>query len=97
MGAFKWVCWSFKTFICSSCATAHNSLLHHCIEVTDWTGTWNEVRQWEDNNGGGNKAAYNRWIAGAPDNARPHDKSSQEAIKHFIDKSKKPGRPLRQY
>ena len=54
----------------------------------------------EDKNGGGNKIAYNRWIAGAPDNARPNDKSSQEAIEHFIDKAytqQKLGRPLRQY
>jgi len=87
MFGFSAVCWQFKTFVCGECKSAHQSFSHRCKSVTMSNWTMDEVRQLDGKNGGGNKIAHERWVAGAPDSSKPNDKSSLDTIKRFIDRA----------
>jgi len=84
---FSAVCWQFKTFVCGECKSAHQSFSHRCKSVTMSNWNMDEIKQLDERNGGGNRIAYERWVAGAPASSRPDEKSSLDTLKRFIDRA----------
>eukprot|EP00448_Togula_jolla_P011565 CAMPEP_0170606026 /NCGR_PEP_ID=MMETSP0224-20130122/20287_1 /TAXON_ID=285029 /ORGANISM="Togula jolla, Strain CCCM 725" /LENGTH=329 /DNA_ID=CAMNT_0010931069 /DNA_START=44 /DNA_END=1030 /DNA_ORIENTATION=+ len=80
----KDVCWKFKTFICSTCKSAHQSFSHRCKSVTMSNWTMEEVKALDSRNGGGNEAAGLQWLASITERDRP-TKGDLESCKRFVE------------
>ena len=60
---FPSVCVKFKTFVCSKCKSSHQSFSHRVKHYSMSTFTLDEVKGFEDENGGGNAYARRTYFA----------------------------------
>lgn len=56
----------YKTFVCDLCKTSHQAISHRVKSLTMSTWTLDEVKELEDQSGGGNNAARHIWLLNAP-------------------------------
>eukprot|EP00411_Alexandrium_monilatum_P073222 CAMPEP_0175556290 /NCGR_PEP_ID=MMETSP0096-20121207/34792_1 /TAXON_ID=311494 /ORGANISM="Alexandrium monilatum, Strain CCMP3105" /LENGTH=425 /DNA_ID=CAMNT_0016859421 /DNA_START=50 /DNA_END=1327 /DNA_ORIENTATION=- len=89
---FMAICLRYRTFVCSNCKSAHQSFSHRCKDAAQSAWQMAEVRELDEQKGGGNRAALGRWLANVPDGERPTEGSPLEAYKRFVDQAYIQGR-----
>ncbi|KAJ1632072.1 hypothetical protein T492DRAFT_868982 [Pavlovales sp. CCMP2436] len=86
---FDAVCFQFKTFICSTCKSAHQGYSHRCksVRMSNWTKE--EVDQLKAENGGGNANCMAVWLGNieAQGGRRPVVGAEDRFFKQFIDEA----------
>jgi len=77
----------FKIFVCSTCKSAHQSFSHRSKSTQMSVWTMEEVASLEDKNGGGNRAAQERYFADVRPEDRPREGDNLERFKSFVQRA----------